>query len=224
MIRIIALLFAVAVVVVVAEFARCAGPGWARFAYVLKYRQRQQSRHRGGARCATIIQAIVSLNGEGGSGRVSCLNSPSIIEQSVGFGESFTIDCTGVIAQSSGSSSPILQFDNPNQAVKIRNLTFSGVQATNGVILVTGSGTLILENCVFENIADGPALDIEPNGPLNLVIRNSRISNGGTVAVVLKPAAGGSINTTFDHVTVTGKWRRRNKARHYERSGYRRRY
>jgi hypothetical protein len=38
---------------------------------------------------------------------------------------------------------------------------------------------------------------------LDLVIRNSRISNGATVAVTLKPAPGGSINATFDHVTIT---------------------
>ncbi len=55
---------------------------------------------------------------------------------------------------------------------------------------------------MFEN-TPGAALDIEPTGPLNLVIRNSRVSNGGTVAIVLKPASGGSINATFDHVTVT---------------------
>jgi hypothetical protein len=203
MIRIIAKLFAVAVVVVVAAFLHVAPVQAGQdFAYVSSTGSDSYP-CTAAQPCATIIQAIVSLNSEGGSGQVSCLNSPSIIEQSVGFGESFTIDCTGVIAQSSGSSSPILQFDNPNQFVKIRNLTFSGVQATNGAILVTGSGTLILENCVFENIADGPALDIEPIGPLNLVIRNSRISNGGTVAIVLKPSAGGSINATFDHVTVT---------------------
>jgi hypothetical protein len=59
-----------------------------------------------------------------------------------------------------------------------------------------------LENCAVAD-GSGVGLDIEPNGPLNLVIRNCRVSNGATVAVVLKPAAGGSINATFDHVTVT---------------------
>jgi hypothetical protein len=62
---------------------------------------------------------------------------------------------------------------------------------------------VILDDCVFTDAAVD-ALDIEPSGPLNLVIRNSRISNGGAAGIILKPAAGGSINATFDHVTVTG--------------------
>jgi hypothetical protein len=85
--------------------------------------------------------------------------------------------------------------------VKLRNVTFTNL-GVSFAIRFFGSGTLILENCVFEE-AGATMLDIEPNGPLNLVIRNSRISNGSTVAVILKPAAGGSINATFDHVTVT---------------------
>ena len=85
-----------------------------------------------------------------------------------------------------------------------RHLTFDLAGSSSGAVAiqVIGSANLILEDCVFEN-TPGAALDIEPNGPLNLVIRNSRISNGSTVAIVLKPAAGGSINATFDHVTVT---------------------
>ena len=35
------------------------------------------------------------------------------------------------------------------------------------------------------------------------MIRNSRISNNAS-GMVLKPAAGGSINATLDHVTITG--------------------
>ena len=62
-------------------------------------------------------------------------------------------------------------------------------------------GLLILEDCVFED-APGAALDIEPNGPLNVVIKNSRISNGGA-GIFIKPAAGGSAKATLDHVTIT---------------------
>ena len=88
-----------------------------------------------------------------------------------------------------------------NVTVRVWHLTFRNGDFSNA-LLIQGSGTVILEDCVFGD-SPGAALDIEPNGPLNLVIRNSRISNGGTVAVILKPAAGGSINATFDHVTVT---------------------
>jgi hypothetical protein len=93
-----------------------------------------------------------------------------------------------------------------NQTVRIRNLTISGTGGGYPAINVGGSGTLILENCVFENFnasGAGPALDIEPTGPLNLVIRNSRVSNNAAAGVLLKPAAGGSVTATFDGVTIT---------------------
>jgi hypothetical protein len=84
---------------------------------------------------------------------------------------------------------------------KIRNLTFTGTGGgTPTAIKVQGSGTLILENCVFENFS-GTALDIEPTGPFNLVVTNSRISNSGS-GVLIKPAAGGAVTATFDGVTI----------------------
>ena len=57
-----------------------------------------------------------------------------------------------------------------------------------------------MENCAFVD-GTGTAIDIEPNGPLNLVIKNSRISNNAS-GVLIKPAAGGSVTATFDGVTI----------------------
>jgi Right handed beta helix region len=149
--------------------------------------------------CASIFTAHGPLvNG----GQISCLNSPTLTSESENFFESDTslvIDCVGVFAWESGGFG--LEFSGANQVIKIRNLTFSGSGGMFPAVEVTGSGTLILENCVFENMA-GTALDIEPTGPLNLVIRNSRISNNAS-GMLLKPAAGGSIKATFDHVVTT---------------------
>jgi hypothetical protein len=152
--------------------------------------------------CASIFQAIVSLTNFGGDGQVSCVNAPSVIEGNSLLGGSFTLDCPGVITQNNGSSNSIFQFYVANQVVRIRNLTFSGVQATNGAIQITGNGTLILENCVFENIANGPALQITPNGAFNLVVTNTRFS-GNSSGVLIQPASGGSVKAAFDRVTVT---------------------
>src|SRR5262249_34833680 len=44
-------------------------------------------------------------------------------------------------------------------------------------------------------------IDIEPNGALNLVITNTRISDNGA-AVLLKPASGGSVTAVFDRVSI----------------------
>ena len=151
--------------------------------------------------CGTLAQAI----GAGTSGgQVNCLN-PTYGVVANDFNEIFltyavTIDCPGVIETSSGG--PLLIIQGTNDAVKILNLTISGANGGSSPISFTGSGTLILENCVLENFK-GIALDIEPTGALNLVIKNSRISNNTAAGVLLKPAAGGSVTATFDGVTIT---------------------
>jgi hypothetical protein len=85
--------------------------------------------------------------------------------------------------------------------LRVRHLGFKYFQGVPSGLSFFGSGTVILEDCVFTDQASAPALDIEPNGPLTLVIRNSRISNNSS-GILLKPAAGGSINATLDHVTI----------------------
>ena len=130
---------------------------------------------------------------------MSCLNSPGIDEGAMFLNDSATIDCLGVHTGFGGN--PQITLGATGQLFKIRNLTFTGTGGgTPTAIKVTGSGTLILENCVFENFS-GTALDFEPTGPLNLVIKNSRMSNSGS-GVLLKPAAGGSVTATFDGVTI----------------------
>jgi hypothetical protein len=149
------------------------------------------------APCGSLSAALGVDNG----GQITCLDPNTTAEISILFSGSVTIDCLGLnLAGTSGSVGLIL--DGTNQVVKIRNLAMSGVSGGLSAISFTGSGTLILENCVLENLT-GTALDIEPTGPLNLVIRNSRISNNAS-GMLLKPAAGGSINATLDHVVVTG--------------------
>jgi len=83
--------------------------------------------------------------------------------------------------------------------MRIRHLALRG----GSDLTFLAGGTLILEDCVFTESSGTPAIDIEPTGPLNLVIRNSRISNNPS-GILLKPAVGGSITATFDHVTITG--------------------
>lgn len=161
--------------------------------------------------CATLSQALsTTILG----GQVSCLNAPAITElnfqpTSV---SSFTIDCTGVVATSTvGTTSAMLQLANSGQVVKIRNLTFNGqTSGGGGAIEVSGSGTLIIENCVFENFANGTALLVDQsNGAVNLVIINSRISNNAAGVLIEPFVIGGGVTVkprvkaTFDRVTIT---------------------
>jgi hypothetical protein len=159
------------------------------------------------APCASFLDAFVSLLAGPTSGRILCLDPVAdthLVVLTPPSTMAFDIDCPAG-SWTAGSGFPVLTFDAANLTMTFRNMAFNGVGGATSAVKVgsSGSGTLIFENCVFANFSS-TALDIGPNGPLHLVIRNSRISDGGTVAVVLKPASGGSINATFDHVTVTG--------------------
>jgi hypothetical protein len=152
--------------------------------------------------CQTINQAVrvVGLNGE-----IFCLNSPFSNVEGLAISQSMTIDCPGaLLAGVFGQAAGGLLLSGADRSVTIRNLTFNGTLLGSSnvpAVQVLGSGTLILENCTFEHFP-GIALDIEPNAAFTLVIRNSRISNSAS-GILLKPAAGGSINATLDHVTIT---------------------
>ena len=151
----------------------------------------------------TIVQAVATALSAAGTNiaRVICLSPPAATPENTGNVFSLAPNQTIEIDCPQGYMTT-LQFLNSNVTGVIRGVTFTNSIIAPNPILFWGSGTLILEDCVFTDTT-GMALDIEPNGPLNLVFRNSRISKGATVAIVLKPAAGGSINATFDHVTVT---------------------
>ena len=112
------------------------------------------------------------------------------------------MDCAGTYLVT-GPSYGAIVMGSSNQTLKLRNFTISGFAGGYPAIGFSGDGSLILENCVIEDIGGGPALDLEPNGPLNLVIRNSTILKSGA-GIFLKPAAGGIIKATLDHVAITG--------------------
>ena len=121
--------------------------------------------------------------------------------------QSVTIDCPGLFLP---NQTAIGGFSGGGQlagsVIKIRHLTVNGQYAgtgTGGVSITGGSGgTLVLEDCVFENFS-GVAIQIAANGPYTLILRNTRISNNVGAGVVLKPASGGSVTATFDGISIT---------------------
>jgi hypothetical protein len=144
------------------------------------------------APCASVADALNT----GSPARVICLNGSDVSNSSVSFGGPATvdIDCPqGYLAQFS-----VLHFAT---TLRVRHLGFRNGGFSSQIVF-QGGGTLILEDCVFSD-SPGTALDIEPNGPLNVVIKNSRISNSGS-GILFKPAASGTIKATLDHVTITG--------------------
>jgi Right handed beta helix region len=149
--------------------------------------------------CATFSAAFGVSNS---SLRILCLNGAAEDSSEEQINASYNngtldIDCPlGFV--------PTLAFSPlvTNATVRLRHLGFRNNGFSPDQIVFQGSGTLILEDCVFSDTS-GTALNIEPNGPLKLVIRNSRISNNGA-GILLKPASGGSINATLDHVVIAG--------------------
>jgi hypothetical protein len=150
--------------------------------------------------CGDLTTAMeLAENGAGqtATARVICLNPITSDENSSGGSPgpntTLEVDCPlGFM--------PSISFLNPNTVARFRGMTFTR-SPFSAAIFAGANGTLILEDCAFVDQSN-EALDIEPSGSWNLVIRNSRISNNGS-GVILKPRAGGSINATFDHVTIT---------------------
>jgi hypothetical protein len=145
--------------------------------------------------CASIADALTVVDA---GGEVFCLDSTVFLSGGFTYSSSVTIDCPGVFLLVDNESAALVL--TGNQAVTIRNLTVRSESGAFPAVKVIGSGTLNIENCIFERM-NGTALDIEPNGAFNLVVTNSRISNSAA-GVVIKPAAGGSVTATFDGVTI----------------------
>jgi hypothetical protein len=150
--------------------------------------------------CQTFSQGLFIADAQQGA-RLMCLN-PVSNEDNIKITASFYVadlDCPGgtwEVNQAAG-----LEFDGSNVTVKVRHMTFIPDIFGVNAMTIGGSGTLLLEDCVFQGFASSAALDIEPNGSLSLLIKNSRMSNNGS-GILLKPKAGGSIHATLDHVAI----------------------
>jgi hypothetical protein len=154
---------------------------------------------------ASPCQTLGTLGRLDSNGQVTCA-------QGTAFGSNFiaalsvTVDCPGLFVPNQTALQGFLgEFEPDGIVITIRHLTINGQFAGTGALGVSitgGSGsTLVLEDCVFENFS-GTAIQIAPNGPYTLILRNTRMLNNGA-GVVLKPAAGGSITATLDHVTIS---------------------
>jgi hypothetical protein len=149
--------------------------------------------------CASLVVALESLSNN--TGRVVCLNGPASGPENILFFPTMLdvqIDCPEGVEQLNGN------FGLSGAGVKtlrVRNMTFVGAAGSGQFLILQTGGTIILENCFFDDLPNA-AIDIEPAAPLNLVIKNSRMSNSGS-GILLKPGTGGSIKATLDHVTIT---------------------
>jgi hypothetical protein len=123
---------------------------------------------------------------------LACANSDDVATGAT-VNKTVTIDCSGT----SGSIDGITV--NSGATVTLKNFTIGG-NTDNGIFLI--SGTLIMENIHFIG-AIVNLLNAAPSAPSRLIVRNCIFENGGS-AILLKPAAGGSLSAQFDHVIIAG--------------------
>jgi hypothetical protein len=121
---------------------------------------------------------------------LSCADSGDILTGAT-INKSLTIDCAGTAGSING-----IEVD-AGALVVLKNFTMGG-NTENGIYFV--GGTLILENVHFIG-ASVYEINALPSSPSRLIVRNCVFDNGGG-AIVLKPAAGGSLSAQFDHVTI----------------------
>jgi hypothetical protein len=146
------------------------------------------------APCASVYEAFLASPS---GGRIICM-TPVFQNINVNFNinGTYVFDCPSI------TWAGAVDVSGSNIVVKFQHAGFSGLGTVTSLVKVAGGGTLIFDDCVFEDVA-GIALDIEPTGALNLVIKNSRVSNNTAAGVLIKPASGGSVTATFDGVTIT---------------------
>ncbi len=141
-------------------------------------------------------------------GIISCIEG-GFFQNSDTTSASVTIDCPGAVLTVGISPAVKLQ-GTSSQVVILRNLTFDGGHQQGApFIQVTGGATLIIENCKFQNIANGNAIAIQflPNAPAaQLIIRDSAFLNNGIApgtggGLQVAPTAGGSASVVLERVS-----------------------
>jgi len=150
------------------------------------------------APCKTFAGAIskTALSGE-----INCLDPG-------GFGvvtitKSITIDCVytegGVL--SAGTNGVVVNAP-AGSVVHLRGLDIDGVgTGVNGVRFL-GQGQLHIEDSIIQRVT-GQGVEVAPNGPTEVYISNTRISEAATNGILIKTTGAVGINAAFTRTEVT---------------------
>jgi hypothetical protein len=141
--------------------------------------------------CLTMTHAISRNEALGGGLEIGCLDGGDYGTISP-ITKSVIIDCSGTDASISS-----LTINGSGAQVTLRNFTIHNL-LVSGIVLVNGS--LTVDNVHIFKVIN--AISAVPTGPSKLVVKNS-IFDYNNAGVVIKPASGGSLTATFDHVTIS---------------------
>jgi Right handed beta helix region len=135
-----------------------------------------------------LSEAITEAGTSGAPLELACADNNPV--PSVTITTILTIDCVG-------TSANLLGITVGGGASVLRNFTMN-----NGSIGVTLThGTVLMDN-IHVLAANQNAILAQPTLPSTLIVKNCIIEGGG--AILLQPAAGGSLSARFEHVTITG--------------------
>lgn len=138
------------------------------------------------APCKTFAGAIsktaefgeINVIDAGGFGAVTITKSISIIAE--GF--------TGGILASLNSSGIIINTTDATDRVVLKGLDFEGVGTGLNGIRILKAASVIIENCTINGFING--INVEPPGfPVNVIVKDTRISNTGTAINVIPAGA-----------------------------------
>jgi hypothetical protein len=155
------------------------------------------------APCRHISNAIVAA---GSGGVVSCLDAGPYTESFLS-GDSFTLDCRGVV-NGLGNSFAFIIGSTP--VVTFRHVIFDGSAGGGGAVQILG-GRVVFENCTFQNYTASPgeAVQFAPTAAgAHLTITDSVFANTGLAGsgggIYIQPAAGITAGAVIERTQVTG--------------------
>jgi hypothetical protein len=150
------------------------------------------------------------LLGSLSGGIISCIDG-GFLQNSVSTNVNLIVDCPGGVWTGGSNNGPALTIGGTSEKIVVlRNLLFEGSNnRASPYIKVTGGATVIIENCKFEDIANGNAIAIQflpSSAAAQLIIRDSIFANNGIApgtggGLQVAPAAGGSASVKLERVS-----------------------
>ena len=162
------------------------------------------------APCLGIAGAL--LKTEPG-GEIKCLDNHG--DFAITIDKPITIDCAASnrIYGFSGQVAVTVNLSeatHPNGVVRLRNLSINGFlgngaisSGTDGIRVIGGGGEVQIENCTILGFAQ-QGIDFTPTSSVDLVVRNTVISNNVGGGILLKPTGAADAKMALDDVSVDG--------------------
>ena len=155
--------------------------------------------------CKSIGQALASV---GDGAVISCLDEGPYTE-AINFSDSFTLDCRGIVFTSGSGFAVTL---HTGGVVSFRHVIFDGAAGGGGAVSIQGGGSVVFEDCSFQNFVSSAPQEAVQFAPLvtgaQLAIADSVFASNGTTgsggAIFVQPAAGITASAVIERTQITG--------------------